>query len=418
MLVLAAACLALAAQGLSIGKGISDITPDVPLPLGGYTTRGSKRSIPGGDKLHARTVLFDAGRTKIAVVSIDMLTTPESLYREVKKRIPSDITLFLAATHTHSAPDSQMLNDRMTFAIPGIAKFDTKWLQWYADKIAASVTTAIKSRGTRSGILAWEAHPNLSVGRRRFATPDLLATQIFGTNVDVKVGAANFEREHLLLHYAAHGTVYGADELHTRSDWPGAAAEAFNVAVLQGAIGDVLPKEMGSSPQESIEKLVDSLKNVFEVKPLVKHTVTWVWEVGDPINAVSIPVTLDVVRQHPTMAMTYGVPEAFAESIVKQFAPTSATITAFRIGKLAIVGVPGEPTSILGRQIRDAGRRIGFRSVLVCSHVNGWMGYILDPGDYDRGGYEATLSFYGREQGTKVVEAGIAALNKLARLQH
>jgi hypothetical protein len=111
---------ALVPQGLAIGRGKVDITPDVPLPLGGYTERGFQKSIPGGDRLYARTVLFESGATKIAVVSVETLTIPESLVREVKKRIPTDVFLFLAATHTHSAPDSQMLNDRMTFAIPGI----------------------------------------------------------------------------------------------------------------------------------------------------------------------------------------------------------------------------------------------------------------------------------------------------------
>ena len=43
------------------------------------------------------------------------------------------------------------------------------------------------------------------------------------------------------------------------------------------------------------------------------------------------------------------------------------------------------------------------------------MGYILDPEDYDRGGYEATLSFYGRDQGEKVVDAGIQALKRLSQ---
>ena len=65
------------------------------------------------------------------------------------------------------------------------------------------------------------------------------------------------------------------------------------------------------------------------------------------------------------------------------------------------------------RQIRDAGLRMGFKSVLVCSHVNGWMGYILDAADYERGGYEATLSLYGREEGSKVVQSGINALRAL-----
>lgn len=42
------------------------------------------------------------------------------------------------------------------------------------------------------------------------------------------------------------------------------------------------------------------------------------------------------------------------------------------------------------------------------------MGYILAPEDYDRGGYEATLAFHGREIGPRVVEAAKLALEKLA----
>jgi neutral ceramidase len=88
-------------------------------------------------------------------------------------------------------------------------------------------------------------------------------------------------------------------------------------------------------------------------------------------------------------------------------------IQAVRIGDLAIVGIPGEPTSVLGNQIKAAGLKMGFKTVLVCSHVNGWMGYVLDPADYDQGEYEATLSFYGREEGPKLVKAAVAALGKL-----
>ena len=130
-------------------------------------------------------------------------------------------------------------------------------------------------------------------------------------------------------------------------------------------------------------------------------------------SADSIP--LDGVRAHPEFARQYKIPNVLAQNIVARFAPPSATLSAFRIGKMAVVGVPGEPTSHLGRSIRDYGHSIGFRHVLVVSHVNGWMGYILDPADYDRGGYEATLSFYGREQGNIVVRASKEALRELAK---
>src|SRR5512141_466792 len=145
MLAVLAASLALAPQGLSLGRSRVDITPPEPLPLGGYTARGSKSLVPGGDPLYVRTLLLSGSGNVVAIVSVEALTVPESLVREVKERIPSGITLFLSATHTHSAPDSQMLNDRMTFSIPGIASYKSKWLDWYADKIAACIQQSAKN---------------------------------------------------------------------------------------------------------------------------------------------------------------------------------------------------------------------------------------------------------------------------------
>ncbi len=266
-----------------------------------------------------------------------------------------------------------------------------------------------------------EVHSDLNVGGRKFADPDKTVTEIFGTfmaehppseapagGVAISVVETFPFDQPLVVEYAAHGTVYGAKNLQTRGDWPGVAAQKFDSLVLQGAIGDVLPRQWAPTDEQSIQKIVKGLTDALD-----KAHKTRVWSEGQPIRSVSVPISLNPATPHPTMAKSYGVPEAFAQSIVKQFAPPSASITAFRIGKLAVVGVPGEPTSILGKQIRDAGRRMGFESVLVCSHVNGWMGYILDPEDYDRGGYEATLSFYGREEGAKVVEAGVKALKAL-----
>ena len=106
---------------VQVGTSTVSITPPEPLPLGGYTQRGGAVFQPGGDDLFARTVVLRQRSETIAVTSVEMLTVPESLYREVKERLPAGVKLFLAATHTHSAPDSQMLNERMTIPVPGIA---------------------------------------------------------------------------------------------------------------------------------------------------------------------------------------------------------------------------------------------------------------------------------------------------------
>lgn len=392
-----------AAALLTIQTAKVDITPSEPLPLGGYTERGNKLSEPGGDRLYARCVLLSQGSVKIAVVSAEMLTIPESLYREVAARIPSDIRLFLSATHTHSAPDSQILNERSTLNIPGIANFRPRWLDWYAGKVAGSVTLAARSTEARMGkFVSTQAAVSVNRGRRELAKPDPLLT-VVGDPFP------------LFSHYSAHAVIYGPSNLKLRGDWPGALAtynELGAVAelrvqpVLLGAIGDVSPAvDRGTEEERLIE-----MTTAFGVSQThAKRVTTGVV----PISWATVGIPLRPTRAHPDFAKTNGIPNALAQDIVSRFAPPAASISAFRIGKLAVVGIPGEPTSILGRQIVTYGKKLGFNPVLVVSHVNGWMGYILDPNDYDRGGYEATLSFYGREQGNKVVESAKTALAKL-----
>lgn len=400
MLLATLAGLLAAAQPLSAAMSKVDITPPVPLPLGGYTERGGALSEPGGDRLYSRTLLFKQGDLKIALVSAEMLTIPESLVREVRVRIPSDVHLFLAATHTHCAPDSQMLNDRMTFAVPGIAKFDRKWLDWYAARIADGIEVAMKLKPSpvdRPSVLI--GHLDQNRPRRPGALPDTTATVGF-------LGDFGF------VHYAAHPVIYGAEERRLRGDWPGYLANELNTIVLLGPICGVSPKAEGDSNDTRVKNFVTSGYKKFQAaitsglrpQSFLDASLKWTEQ----------SVSLSPPVPHPSFAKTYGVPDAFASEIVKRFATPAASVSAFRIGKLAIVGVPGEPSSHIGRRIRDAGRRLGFQSVLVTSHVNGWMGYILDAKDYAQGGYEATLSFNGPAQGEEVERSAIEALRGLA----
>lgn len=390
------------ASRLLVSVASEDLTPPELLPLGGYTERHGALAEPGGDTLHARVEVFRSAGQTIAVASVEMLTVPDSLSREVRAAIPKTVHLFLAATHTHCAPDSQMLNDRMKLTVPGIASFKRKWLNWYATAIARAVNRALKSQGEPvEAVQIFESHPGANRGRRKLAEPDDLLTEVSARLSD--------RTENLIWHYAAHPVIYGPEELQTRSDWPGAIAERFHTLVLQGAIGDVSPNADGPTAADRMAQWLGRIDRA-EAK---RRGPFKVWPGGD-FKWVEAKIGLNRPAPHPTFAKVYHVPVALAQMAVTQFAPTSASISAFRIGSLAVVGVPGEPTSHLGRRIRDAGRALGFRSVLVVSHVNGWIGYILGSADYDRGGYEATLSLYGREEGDRVVDAGIQALKELA----
>lgn len=51
------------------------------------------------------------------------------------------------------------------------------------------------------------------------------------------------------------------------------------------------------------------------------------------------------------------------------------------------------------------------------SHTNGWAGYLLTKEEYQQGGYEATLSFYGPDvlsEFEESVSAGCERLRSMA----
>lgn len=396
MLVQAAAGVAL------LRRSAIELSPPEALPLGGYTARGAKAAEPGGDPLFARTTVVQQGKVRIAVVSVEMLTIPESLHREVAAKLPADLRLFLIATHTHCAPDSQMLNDRMTFSIPGIASYKSRWLKWYAERISQGISKALASPG--EPVSAWgvrRARLLLNRGRRVGALPDEASTMV--------EAFAGSTCKPVWFHYAAHAVFLGPERMTTSGDWPGAVEAKLGADVLVGAIGDVSPAAQGATPADRIAAFAKTATDAHG--RALAHTIP-----GDSrLMWVQTGIELGKQVPHPEFAVANRIPEALAQSLVDKFAPKEARISAFRIGKLAFVGVPGEPTSHLGRRIRDFGRAVGFEDVLVCSHVNGWMGYILDARDYARGGYEATLSMYGPGQGDRVVEAGCEALRRLAK---
>ena len=97
--------------------------------------------------------------------------------------------------------------------------------------------------------------------------------------------------------------------------------------------------------------------------------------------------------------------------------PSEATTDCLRLGDLLIVGVPGEMAAGLGLEIKkNATRFSGARHTTIGGLANAWISYILSPEEYDRGGYEASVSFYGRELGPRIV-AGAIDSNKNLQLQ-
>ncbi|MCH7904148.1 MAG: hypothetical protein IH944_06220 [Armatimonadetes bacterium] len=384
---------------IQYSAGQVDITPDTPLALGGYTARNDAVFEPSDQRLFARILVLRQGTTVIAIVSAEMLTIPESLYLAVQQQLPKDVELMLVATHTHSAPDSQMLNSRMTFRVPGIASYKEKWLKWYASRIAEGVNGVLDGPYRSDPISVLVADVDANRARREGAVPDKAATWLMA------------DGRPLLTVFSAHATVLDESFLKLSGDWPGALSEASGGLVLPGAIGDVSPAQLAESGVENLERLVGNFQEA-RIKAQVVHVMS-----GTSKLAVSrVPIELDSSTPHPDFAEEFGAPSPLDQVLVSRFAPEEAEVVAVSIGGLLLVGIPGEPTSSLGRKVQVFAQSLGFPHCVVVSHVNGWIGYVLEPEDYDRGGYEATMSFHGRETGLRVLESAKACVTALTRV--
>jgi hypothetical protein len=296
-----------------------------------------------------------------------------------------------------------MLNPKMTFAIPGITGYKPRWFNWYVDRVAAAVDQ-VRSSTPRlvASLDLVRARVRLNHGRRPGAKPDETAWMLTSGSLPI------------LASYAAHPTFHDEDWNRTDGDWPGALAARTGAVVVPGPIGDVAPEAVGTGPVEKCSDFVEKFRlaiakgQVMRVWRSEGRPGSWGEEQGQAMLGQPVP--------HPTFAKAYGVPESLAQVLVNGFGQKSCFVQTAYFGKFVLVGIPGEPSADLGRRIQADARRAGFPHCLVISHVNGWIGYVLEPHDYDRGGYEATLSFNGRDtaeriflEASKLVRSSMAA---------
>jgi hypothetical protein len=388
---------AIAGGALCVGVAMEPIVPEGPLPLGGYTERQGAPSEPGGDRLACRAVAFRYGSQRIVVAVVDALTIPEGLADAVAEQAPPGAAVLLCATHTHCAPDSQMANPRMTLGIPGIADYDRPYARWLARRVGTAVRRALESADAPVARLELRtASAPFVRGRRPGAQPDR------------RVWALYADGRPVLASYSAHATLYGHEERKLRGDWPYALASRLGCAVAAGAVGDASPAAPGATPAEQAGAMAEGL-----AAALARALPVRVWSPGSAIGVHRVDRVLPASRPHPEFARDFRVPEALAAIAVRRFAPPSLRVAVLRLGTLRVLFAGAEPTGAVAARAERAVLQSGAQHARTVGHSGGWAGYVLEPRDYDAGGYEATLSFYGRDAADHLVAAARAAAQPL-----
>ncbi len=424
-----------------VGTAWENITPDHPLPLMGQMYERIAEYTR--DPLTANAVVFDDGRRRVAVVSVDVCVLADEFLRSVQEACSRAHAItaedvIIAATHTHVGP---LTTDRFI----GTADSD------YMAKLHAHLVSAVgraladceecelftgagyaeqmgwNRRGMRrdgSCHMYWGSWKEDFVrleGPRDGQVPVLFARKVDGP---IKVVVTSFATHPNSLE---HGTFYSADVPgEVRRVLRGALGEDVGVVYLTGAAGNTAPSIMENNPDHRQPWRNESgvvrsgwylggeiLKVIAQqIDPMAEPVVHHAWAQLD------IPM-----REWDSWCdpadYTGGMREYFEDSrkrwaeIMAESNPVPVRVHAVRVGDAAICFNPAELYVEFGLAIKQ---RSPAQVTLVSELSDGYCGYVPIPEGIRHGGYSAASSSNTRllpEAGWMIVEETARLLDKV-----
>lgn len=262
----------------------------------------------------------------------------------------------------------------------------------------------------------------------------------------------------MLLDYACHPTVLGADNLRWSADWPGATRRALGVPVgfLQGAAGDVSPRftrlgrdtaevdRLGTLLATAVRSALTSPGRPITAVPAVRRTtvslpvrrlpspgeieatVTRAAAAADGIGSAALPdPSGGAMRPGGDWAgglLVAETPEGRIATTRLEGARGQAAMSAaglppaldlplsvVALGELAWVHLPVELFSTLGDRIRAASP---YETTRVIGYTDGYFGYVVDPAAAEAEVYESLISFFDTPTTEDLVQAATTLLHQ------
>lgn len=445
---------------LSVGFGRVNITPAMGTPIGGYyVVRLAERVL---DELEANAIAFSFGDKKALLINADIsglfYEFAEPLCQHISKAtgVPAD-AIFITCTHTHTGPEVNLnrkilpekqeayfpffcsrLTDAAMFALNDLKPARMGWGVGQAPGIAFIRRYRMKDGSTRT-------NPGIN-------NPDVL--EPIG-QVDERVGVVRFDREGgpsiVLANIGIHPDTVGGCNIS--ADWPGftrrileRTIDNVRCVVLNGAQGDVNHVNTSPAPGQNNDLTMDfddcmrGYGHARHMGMTVAGAVMQVFSKVSYIPADSL-CTMKRMLEHPSnmpkpeelplarhyndlhqsgrdaeipyegMQLTTVVAEA-ERMLQLEHGPEKFDLCmgALTIGKVALVGIPGEPFTAIGRTLKEAE---GWKLVLPCCCCNGYEGYFPTMDAYQEGGYEARSSIFKAGVAEAVAETGVAMLDEI-----
>lgn len=433
---------------LRVGAAAVPITPPVGIPMAGYYSERGAQGVH--DDLHARAIVIEAGGRSVALVVLDLITTPRPLVEEARREIERTThvrgaDVMISATHTHTGP----VLDRQS-AFGGQSDKVRDYLAGLPAKIAEAVHQA-EARLAPARVSAASGHEDSIAFNRRYHmtdgtvgwNPGKLNPKIIkpaGT-IDPEVPVVNFESAvgrplAVYVNYAVHLDNVGQPRIS--ADMPYTLARALAdykgaemVTVFSaGCCGDVNHIDVRWREPQS------GFANASRMGTILAAEVLRTWPRLEPVQAdavrvrsAMVPLSLpqiseaDVARSRAIIARMEdpkGLRPAFLEMVdalktrdvaARRGRPLEVEVQVIALGdELAWVSLPGEIFTELGLAIKQDSP---FRRTIIAELADGAIGYIPARRAYAQGNYEVVSARCAEGSGERLVDTALRMLKEL-----
>jgi hypothetical protein len=296
----------------------------------------------------------------------------------------------LVATHTHSGPGGYLpgwVSARMT-----AGEYDPdmppKLARAAAEALARAVADLAPARIASS-------NTPLHLARNRRFADGAADEELALLRADFTDGRAPV----LLFAYGAHATLLSADSTLLSGDWPAAARAAladdgWRALFVPGPLGDQEPAvDLGRWPsvEREREAVTDFGRAMARAVDAAARDTAPSEAGAQHLAALERWVETPPAQLRSFCSLWWLSP--VVSSSLAEFVSKRVPFQAVRAGDAELVTVPAEPTATVGEELRA--RVPAGRTRFVVAHANDWLGYVVDPPTYARGGYEACLCLFG-----------------------
>ncbi|OOZ40705.1 hypothetical protein BOW53_06765 [Solemya pervernicosa gill symbiont] len=371
---------------LSAGLSVIDITPPMGVPLAGYSARNPKENVGVRDRVFVKALSIKAGEALVTIVAADyLLPIPQLVDAVVQRSGVERGAIFFTATHTHSGPGGYGEDMVSQYAL---GNFDPAQFERMVSSFSRAV---LESRASMLPV-------RLSYRQQRLDAPSSQSLMRHALDREIEASATLnlLQLSHLkskrpfasLVSFPAHPTILGKRNYRVSGDYPAKLQQLLakqlggEVLFAVGAVGSTKTPRVDLDREQKLDEVARRIGERYVSLAASKG------KPGMSLLALEAPVSSYLLEVDlPVLSVNIADGWRLSTFLSGIIHDQKSQLQLLRIGKLVLVGYPGDLSLDIADRLRD--RFEGDGIAFWPTSFNGdYIGYLMPQSHYHFNRYE------------------------------